>query len=200
MTPENAYVSSREAADMLGVSLRTAQLWVEAGVLIAWKTPGGHRRIMRSSVEQVLAERAKIHQTEISPAQLRVVIVEDDPDITELLSLTICQHAPSIEVLVAKDGFEGLVLIGKTRPHLVITDLNMPGMDGFMMIRAMEDAEFSPRKIVVVTALSPADIAERGGLPSRITVLEKPLAISAIEKLIQAEYGQHPSAEGSIGA
>ena len=75
MDNDVAYVSSREAADLLGISLRTAQLWVENGVLVAWKTPGGHRRILLSSVQQVLAERSKITQPGIASAKLRVVVV-----------------------------------------------------------------------------------------------------------------------------
>ncbi|WP_434089560.1 MerR family transcriptional regulator [Neopusillimonas aromaticivorans] len=43
--PGGQVISTREAADRLGVSVRTVQLWVESGVLDAWKTPGGHRRI-----------------------------------------------------------------------------------------------------------------------------------------------------------
>ena len=47
--------STREAADRLGVSLRTVQLWSEAGLLRAWKTPGGHRRILTASVDGAAA-------------------------------------------------------------------------------------------------------------------------------------------------
>ncbi len=49
--------STREAAERLGVSLRTVQLWTEAGLLRAWKTPGGHRRILTSSVDRLLQRR-----------------------------------------------------------------------------------------------------------------------------------------------
>ena len=42
--------TTREAAEALGICVRTAQLWVEQGRLRAWKTPGGHRRILRESV------------------------------------------------------------------------------------------------------------------------------------------------------
>lgn len=45
--------STREAADMLGVSLRTIQLWVDGGVLDAWKTAGGHRRVSLDSVQRL---------------------------------------------------------------------------------------------------------------------------------------------------
>lgn len=188
MDDDVAYVSSREAADLLGISLRTAQLWVENGVLVAWKTPGGHRRILLSSVQQVLAERSKITQPGIASAKLRVVVVEDDPDLSTLLKLTISQVNENVDVICAKDGFEGLVLIGQSHPDVVITDLNMPGMDGFRMIRAIGGGENAPRKIVVITALSPVDISQRGGLPDDIHVLEKPVSITSIESLIRSEY------------
>jgi excisionase family DNA binding protein len=60
MNPDDAYLSTREAAELLGISLRTAQLWVENGVLLAWKTSGGHRRILRKSVDALLTERSRI--------------------------------------------------------------------------------------------------------------------------------------------
>jgi excisionase family DNA binding protein len=43
-------LTTAKAADLLGVSVRTAQLWVESGRLPSWKTPGGHRRIPRQAV------------------------------------------------------------------------------------------------------------------------------------------------------
>ena len=55
---QKTFCTTREAAQMLGVSLRTAQLWAESGLLEAWKTDGGHRRISRHSVERLLASPA----------------------------------------------------------------------------------------------------------------------------------------------
>ncbi|TZG31254.1 helix-turn-helix domain-containing protein [Agrobacterium sp. B1(2019)] len=43
-------LTTAKAAELLGVSTRTAQLWVESGQLPSWKTPGGHRRIPRQAV------------------------------------------------------------------------------------------------------------------------------------------------------
>jgi len=181
MPEEHAYLSTQETANLLGVSLRTVQLWVENGVLVAWKTPGGHRRIMSSSVQQIIAERQKVKGVVHAPAQLRVVIVEDDPDLSELLKLSILQCFNSVDVLQARDGFEGLMLIGQSHPNLVITDLNMPGMDGFRMIRAISSTEGNAPKIIAITALSPEDIQAKGGLPPEILVLEKPVSIEQLE-------------------
>ena len=43
-------LTSREAAKLLGVSVRTAQTWIESQVMKSWKTPGGHRRVFQSDV------------------------------------------------------------------------------------------------------------------------------------------------------
>jgi excisionase family DNA binding protein len=56
---ERSFCTTREAAEMLGVSLRTAQLWSESGLLDAWKTGGGHRRISRQSIERLLSGRGQ---------------------------------------------------------------------------------------------------------------------------------------------
>ena len=57
------FLTTREAALLLGVSLRSVQLWVEAGTLQAGRTPGGHRRIRTSDVH-TLAEKMGIKMPE----------------------------------------------------------------------------------------------------------------------------------------
>jgi len=188
MSSENAYISTREAADILGISLRTAQLWVESGVLLAWKTSGGHRRILRHSVDALLTERSR--QAGIQPQQTepkgayKVVIVEDDQNLLRLIELSLSDLECSIEIRTARDGFEGLVLIGQYRPELVIADLNMPGMDGFRMIHSLVGSDFAPNKIIASTALSLADIELKGGLPETIEILLKPYSLVELEKKV----------------
>ncbi|WP_419894875.1 helix-turn-helix domain-containing protein, partial [Pseudomonas aeruginosa] len=50
--------STTEAAERLGMAVRSVQLMVDRGELQAWKTPGGHRRILRSSLDAWLAAKA----------------------------------------------------------------------------------------------------------------------------------------------
>jgi excisionase family DNA binding protein len=57
-------VTTKQAADMLGVSVSTVQKWVELGKLASWKTPGGHRRIPITSIKAVLLNSyAEMHST-----------------------------------------------------------------------------------------------------------------------------------------
>lgn len=82
------YCTTREAAKILGTSLRTIQLWVESGILQAWKTPGGRRRITHESMRQLFERRTStIEKTR--RARLKVLVAEDDEDLLKLYEMTL---------------------------------------------------------------------------------------------------------------
>src|SRR5512142_1589330 len=78
-----------------------------------------------------------------------VLIVDDDPAITDLLSLLL--KANGFDALVANTGTDGLRLIREQSPRLVILDLMMPDMDGWQVCRAARD--FTSVPILVLSAL-----------------------------------------------
>lgn len=188
-------LSTREAAEKLGVALRTVQLWVESGVLPAWKTAGGHRRISRAAVERLMAERqaalagesAAPTVVEAPESRLQVMVVEDEPELLRLFAMVIAGWELPVDVTPAANGFEALLRMGQRCPDLLVTDLNMPGMDGFKMIAALRDvgSGYDELEIVVVTALSEADILRRGGLPPNVHVFHKPVPFDELEALVR---------------
>jgi len=182
---EQDVCSTREAADRLGVSLRTVQLWSEAGVLRAWKTAGGHRRILVSSVNELLQQRGPLGGAPVS-SRYQVLIVEDEPDFRRLFERHLLSWNLPIELASVPSGFDALVRIGAARPDLLITDLRMPGIDGFEMLRALQaSGEISELEVIVVTALTEYTITERGGLPERVTVLFKPLRFEELRRRVE---------------
>ena len=190
-------LSTRDAAERLGVALRTVQLWVEHGVLPAWKTAGGHRRISRAAVEKLLSERNAALQGASAPeavprappgeARLKLLVVEDDPDELHLLCLVIQSWALPIEIATAGNGFEALLRIGESCPDILITDLNMPGMDGFRMIAALQRVgrTYEQMKVIVVTALSPEEIQRRGPLPEHVQIFTKPVPFGTLQAMMR---------------
>ncbi len=188
-------LSTREAAEQLGVALRTVQLWVESGVLPAWKTAGGHRRISRAAVERLIGERRAALSGDTQPApltttgeaRLRVMVVEDEPELLRLFTMVIAGWDLPVDVTPASDGFEALLRMGRQCPNLLVTDLNMPGMDGFKMIESLRGVgpAYEDMEVIVVTALSKADIEQRGGLPSQVRVFHKPVPFDELEALVR---------------
>ena len=64
-----------------------------------------------------------------------LLIIEDDPDILKLLEKTLT--IKGYRVVTASNGYEGLEIIQKERPALVITDIMMPQMDGFGLVHRL---------------------------------------------------------------
>jgi DNA-binding response OmpR family regulator len=86
--------------------------------------------------------------------------------------------------------------MGQLCPDLLVTDLNMPGMDGFKMIAALcsVGAAFDDMGIVVITALTPPEIARRGGLPARVRVFHKPVPFDELEALVRDRVARRGAA------
>jgi excisionase family DNA binding protein len=173
---------------LLGVSLRTAQLWVESGLLEAWKTEGGHRRILRASVDRLLAGKAgtlpAAAQADEEP--LQVLVVEDDNVLLKLYQLRIAAWKLPLALSVAGNGYEGLMRIGRKSPDLLILDLAMPGMDGFQMLHHLVHSPFREgMEIAVVTGLDQEEIADRGGLPQGVTLLPKPVPFARLREIVE---------------
>ena len=77
-----------------------------------------------------------------------VLVVEDDPDTTEIVSLYL--RGDGHTVLTSADGLEGLRLARETRPDLVILDLMLPGLDGIAVCRRLREESDVP--IIMLTA------------------------------------------------
>jgi CheY-like chemotaxis protein/tetratricopeptide (TPR) repeat protein len=67
----------------------------------------------------------------------KVLVVEDDSHTRRLFALALERLLPEAEVLLAADGQEGLALFDSENPDVVVTDLLMPKMDGFQLVRAI---------------------------------------------------------------
>lgn len=188
--------STRKAADLLGVSLRTVQLWVENGSLHAWKTQGGHRRVSIASINALLAGRGMVEIPAGSTTGLiDVLIVEDNKALRKLYAATIRNWGIPVYIETANDGFEALVAIGAHKPDIIIADISMPDMDGIAMLRKLKEyRDFDDIEIIVVTGLDAARIEQMGGVPAGISVFLKPAPFAMIQARIQ-EIANHKLGE-----
>jgi PleD family two-component response regulator len=81
----------------------------------------------------------------------RVLVVEDSRTIAQVVKYFL--ELEGFEVLVAKDGTSGLEAAKRDQPHVIVTDYNMPGMDGLAMVRALR-ADARTRDIAVLMLTS----------------------------------------------
>jgi len=178
------YCTTREAAGMLGVSVRTVQLWAESGVLEAWKTEGGHRRIGVDSLHRFLAGETRAAEPARVAEPFKIVVADHDAALLKLYQVRLRGWDARIEVFMARDGCEALLLVGREQPNMLITEADLPGVDAIGMIRALADhPQYAGLQIIVVAS---AVAVGRQGLPKGIRVHTKPVPFGELEREVRS--------------
>lgn len=186
-----SFLTSREAARRLGVSLRTVQLWVEDGVLQAWKTAGGHRRIAPGSVDRLVNEQRAAMQVAVTGEALKVLVVEDDVALLDLYRLHFNAWDMPVTLRTATNGFEGLLQIGAERPDVLIMDLGMPGLDGYQLVEELRrQRAMSEMQIIVVTGLAADEVTSAGLLPDSVQVFGKPVPFGELHDAMTDRFSE----------
>ena len=184
------FCSTKQAASIIGVSHRTIQLWVESGILQAWKTAGGHRRITMQSIARLVDQRraalAPVAAARPAPAgRKKLLAVDDDATLLRLYELEMSGWGMEFDMIKASNGFEALIRIGEAKPDLLISDLSMPGMDGFRMIRTLRaDAAYADMAIIVVSGLDKTTVTSMG-LPADIPFFSKPVPFPGLRTAVE---------------
>lgn len=191
--------STVEVARRLGMAVRSVQLMVDRGELEAWKTPGGHRRISRRSVERWLAERQAGRRAEVAlpaaqpPApragagRPRVLLIEDSRHFQNLVSLMVRGRFPEVELHLADDGIAGLAMAGKIEPDVLLVDILLPGIDGATLITGLRShPAFARSRLIVVTSLEGADLEPYAFALEGLPVLHKPRLAAELPGLLRA--------------
>jgi excisionase family DNA binding protein len=182
------YCTSKQAASLLGVTTRTIQLWAASGILLAWKTPGGHRRFNLTDIEMFKRQLNQENNDAVEHRLIRVLVIEDEPDLIMLYKMTIEGWNLPVILETATDGFEGLIQIGAWKPDIVIADIQMPNMSGINMLKSLSKmSAFNDMMVMVVSALSRSVIDEKGGLPEGIPFFTKPIPFSEIERIVSQQ-------------
>lgn len=178
------YLTSREAAQILGVSVPTVRQWIQRGLITAWKTEGGHRRITHDSVKKLADERPAATVRNQLADEFHVLVVEDDATLLQLYRHQLKRWPFKTTVFSAPNGYEALVLMGEAKPSLLICDLRLPGVTGFQIVRALcTMPRFRDIGIVVISGMPMDEIDAHGGLPSRVKILGKPVDFALLAEI-----------------
>lgn len=139
----------------------------------------------------------------------RVVLVDDEQIILQGLQRAFPWAQYDCEVAgVASDGSEGMAAIRRLKPHIVLTDIRMPNMDGLSMVAALK-SEFPDLQISVLTAFREFDYAQQAIRLGVCRYLLKPSRMEELREAVQAmtnalralppESPENPAETGEAG-
>jgi excisionase family DNA binding protein len=149
ITPEMEYLSTRQSAKVLQVSLGTVQKMVELGELIAWKTRGGHRRILASSLDQQLQRRKRAMRQKTTQNCVALGIFRRVENSQELLE-SAQDWQLKVEMEVAMDSLEGLMKAVSITPDLIFLDALIPPVEQVHLIHYLSKNKDTQRIPILV--------------------------------------------------
>ena len=161
---DETFLTTEEVLEYLQVNLRTVYRLIKAGKIPAVRV-GRQWRFRKSDIDSWLdgqqtrpirvppppASEPTAPVTGVAPGRRRVLVVDDEPGIRDLLSRTFA--LAEYDVDVAPDGLAALDCMRQTRYDLLIADLRMPVMDGIAMIREAKRYK-SDLPVIIITGYS----------------------------------------------
>jgi excisionase family DNA binding protein len=194
---KKAVFTTFEAAKLCHVSPLSIINWVNAGRLPAFRTPGGHRRIRREDLVLFMRDNGLPLPEELQHASTkrRVLIVDDEGSIREVLSEHLSTRGRSYEVMTASDGFEAGRLVATFRPDVVLLDLRMPGLDGFQICRTIRaDRQSSSTVVIAMTGYYSPETETRILECGALRCFAKPVDPSTIAGFIDSVFEEQGGA------
>jgi excisionase family DNA binding protein len=130
---DTEWLTLGQAAKYLGVAQSTIRKWSDLGRVPAFYTPGGHRRYRRADLDAFL-ERSGPGKPARGPL---VLVVDDDPQVREVVRVNL--EMEGYAVVEAGDAEEGLKAVEADAPDLILLDVMMPQVDGWEMLRRVQE-------------------------------------------------------------
>ncbi len=124
-----------QAARYLGVAQSTLRKWSDAEMIPAFYTPGRHRRYRRGDLDAFLERSGPTAVPDASGP--RVLIVDDDAAMRSFVRANL--ETEGFDVREAASAREGLALLEDEALDVILLDVMMPGMDGWEMLRRVQE-------------------------------------------------------------
>lgn len=178
------FLTTNQIAGLIGVSERTVANWIDRGHLEAHRTPGGHRRVSPDELVQFLHTREMPTPKELQ-SEIRILIVEDDAQVAKVLQSYLHHEVTGYAVNWINDGLSALMQIGISKPHIVLLDILMPGMDGLEVCRKIRaNPDLSNVQVIFVTGTTDIDADTIRRDTGAIEVLFKPIRATELNEAV----------------
>jgi len=183
-------LSTVAIAKLLGVAVASISKWIDAGQLKAGRTPGGHRRVAKEDLVAFLERQGLPIPSELQTTP-RILVVDDEAAVAELVAMEIGAEHPDYEIFQANDGYSAGEIVTSQTPNVVVLDIRMPGVDGFEVCRRIKAKKETKGTAVIAVTAHHSEEAERRIIEAGARAyFQKPLDIPALISEIDAALAE----------
>lgn len=186
--------TTQGAAELLGISVSSVQQLVEAGVMEAWKTKGGHRRIPLHAVLAYKATpgqgpRPQIPGGDVARtfSQASIMVIEDNPMQRALYQRQIEAWQLPATLIFCETGYQALMEIARRQPDVLLADIMMDGIDGYEVVKTiLADPHLAHIQIAILSSMDQEQLQARGGVPDGVVFFSKPVNYDELRGYLRA--------------
>jgi excisionase family DNA binding protein len=170
---EPTWLTLGQAAKYLGIAQSTVRVWTDSGRLPVFYTPGGHRRFLRSDLDAFIQRNGAGSRPR---GDAVVLVVDDNPKLRSFIRVNL--EFDGMVVREAATAEEGLAALDEDPPDLVMLDVNLPGIDGWEMLRRVRERHgIDTLPVIMFSGESEDDQAEEHGANTFVGKPLDPLAL-----------------------
>ena len=118
--------------------------------------------------------------------EYKILIIEDSPTMRQLIAFAL-KRLPGVKIVEAHDGVDGLKKLSSDKFDLILTDINMPVMDGLKLVSLVRnDANYRTTPIVVITTEGAQEDRDRALSLGANDYITKPIQANRILELARS--------------
>jgi CheY-like chemotaxis protein len=119
----------------------------------------------------------------VTDERIRILVVDDDPDLLDTLREYLENLGNRYVVETAAQGSEALLMVARARPHVVILDVEMPGMSGVQVLTSLHALD-PTIPVIMLTANTDSSVAAETLKLGAVSYAPKPLDIRYLDHLV----------------
>jgi excisionase family DNA binding protein len=168
--------TTHDISRLLQVDPSTVSKWIDRGILLAFRTPGGHRRVRSSDLRSFLIAHQMPVPEELGSQVVRLLVIDDEKAVLDAMKRAFKPLSNQVEIVTTTSGVEALLLVSEQKPHGMLIDLNMPDIDGFEVCRRIRARkQLESVRLITMTARHNQEMVEASLKAGAVACLPKPV-------------------------
>lgn len=127
----------------------------------------------------------------------RVLVVDDEEDMLWMLQRNLNKGMQDVEILAAKSAEEALAILSDQAVNLVITDINMPGMNGLDLLIEINN-RFPATGVIIMTAYPSNAYENKAMMSGSLRFIEKPFDINEVRAIVREALTVNDGFQGTV--
>ncbi len=178
--------TTHDISRLIQVDPSTVSKWIDKGIMVAFRTPGGHRRVKSGDLRTFLVSHQMPIPHELENGVIRLLIVDDEKSVLDSLKRAFKAYEPQVDVTTTDSAVEALLLVSEQKPYGMLVDLNMPELDGLEVCRRIRGRkQLEGVRLITMSSRASAEASNESVKAGAVTCLAKPINAQQVLDLLQ---------------